>query len=160
MSPRGVHHGHADAVKAAGDLVAAVIELAAGVRSVITTSAARSARRVLVHRDAAAVVDHGDRVVDVDGDVDLVAVAGERLVDRVVDDLVDQMMQAGEPSRPMTSPGRFRTASRPSRTLILSELVIVLGPYPYVRWRRWSRVRPATDRLGEPPDAASFGGSS
>ena len=30
-----------------------------------------------------------------DRDVDLIAVAGQRLVDRVVDDLVDEVMQAG-----------------------------------------------------------------
>ena len=48
---------------------------------------------MLIDRDAAPVVDHGDRIVDVDGDVDLVAVPGQRLVDRVVDDLVDEVMQ-------------------------------------------------------------------
>jgi hypothetical protein len=56
----------------------------------------------------------------VDRDVDLIAEARERLVDRVVDDLVDQVMQAGAPVEPMYMAGRLRTASRPSRTLILS----------------------------------------
>ena len=46
-----------------------------------------------VGRDAAAVVDDRDRVVEVDGDVDLVAIAGQSLVDGVVDDLVDQVVQ-------------------------------------------------------------------
>ena len=75
---------------------------------------------MLIHGDAAAVVDDGHRVVDVDRDVDLIAVAGERLVDRVVDDLVDEVMQAGAPVEPMYIAGRLRTASSPSRTLILS----------------------------------------
>ena len=52
---------------------------------------------VLVHDadgDAAAVVDHRDGVVWVDGDLDAGAVAGERLVDGVVDDLEDEVVQA------------------------------------------------------------------
>ena len=48
---------------------------------------------LVVHGNAAAVVDDGDGVVDVDGDVDAGGVAAERLVDRVVDDLIDQVMQ-------------------------------------------------------------------
>src|SRR5204862_4321351 len=50
-------------------------------------------------RNAAAVVGLGDRVVRVDDDVDDRAVAGERLVDRVVDDLPDQVMQAADTGR-------------------------------------------------------------
>ena len=41
-----------------------------------------------------------DRVVEVDRDVDLGAVAGQRFVDRVVDDFVDEVMQAGRSGRP------------------------------------------------------------
>jgi hypothetical protein len=52
-----------------------------------------AAARVAVHRDAAAVVDHRHRVVDVQRDVDLVAESGQGFVDRVVDDLVDEMME-------------------------------------------------------------------
>src|SRR5436190_24078431 len=46
------------------------------------------------HGDAAPVVHDGHRIVGVDGHLDGVAVTGEGLVDRVVDDLVDQVMQA------------------------------------------------------------------
>ena len=38
-----------------------------------------------------------DRVVEVNRDVDFGAEAGQRFVDRVVDDLVDEMMQSGRP---------------------------------------------------------------
>ena len=50
----------------------------------------------LVHVDgnAAAVVDDGDRVVDVDGDIDVLAETRERFVDGVVDDFVNEMVQA------------------------------------------------------------------
>ena len=49
--------------------------------------------RVHVYRDPATVVGDGDAVVDVDLDVDLVAVAGQRLVDGVVDDFEDQVVE-------------------------------------------------------------------
>ena len=85
-----------------------------------TTSAADLPLVVLVDRNAAAVVDDGHRAVDVNRDVDLVAEAGQRLVDRVVDDLADEVMQPGRSGRADDIAGRLRTASRPSRTLILS----------------------------------------
>ena len=91
----------ADAVEAAGDLVAAAVaELAAGVEDGQDDLDGRLA--LLLHRrdgDAAAVVDDRDRVVRVDRDVDLVAVAGQRLVDRVVDHLVDEVVQATHTGR-------------------------------------------------------------
>ena len=88
-----VHHRHADAVQAARDLVAVVVELAAGVKHGQHDFGRRSSALVTIHRNPAAVVDHGDGVVDVDRDVDLIAMAGQRLVYRVVDDLVDEMME-------------------------------------------------------------------
>jgi hypothetical protein len=48
-------------------------------------------------------------VVDVNGDVDLIAEAGQRLVDRVVDDFVDEMMETRAPVDPMYIAGRLRT---------------------------------------------------
>jgi hypothetical protein len=54
---------------------------------------------VTIHGDSAAVVDHGDGVVDVDGHVDLIAMTRERLVYRVVDDLVNEVMEAGRAGR-------------------------------------------------------------
>ena len=47
-----------------------------------------------VGRNAAAVVDNGDGVVDMDDDVDLFGVAGERFVDGVVDNFIDEVVQA------------------------------------------------------------------
>ncbi len=50
----------------------------------------------LVDRNAAAVVNDGDGVVDVDGDFDVRGVAGQGL-DGVVDDFVDEMMESHFP---------------------------------------------------------------
>ena len=94
-----VHDRDADAVQTAGDLVAVVVELAAGVQHGQHDFRGRPAALVLIDGNAAAVVDDGHRVVDVDRDVDLIAVAGQRLVDRVVDDLVDEVMQARRAGR-------------------------------------------------------------
>ena len=91
----GVDDRDADAVQAAGHLVAAAAELAAGVQHGEHDLGGRLV--VLLHDadgDAAAVVDHGDRVVGVDGDVDAGRVPGERFVDGVVDDLVDEVVEA------------------------------------------------------------------
>ena len=92
---QGVHHGDADAVQAAGHLVAAAAELAAGVQQ---RQRHRHRGELLprsgVGRDAAAVVDDLDAAVGAQREHDAVAVAGERLVDGVVDDLGDQVVQA------------------------------------------------------------------
>ena len=88
-----VDDGDADAVETAGDFVAVVVELAAGVEHGHHDFGRGAAARVLIDGDAAPVVDDGHGVVDVQRDVDLVAEAGERLVDRVVDDFVDEVVQ-------------------------------------------------------------------
>ena len=91
-----VDDGHADAVQSARDLVAAAVaELAAGVQDGQHDLGGR-ALLLLVHvdGDAAAVVGDGHAVVGVQADLDGVAVAGERLVDGVVDDLVDEVVEA------------------------------------------------------------------
>ncbi len=49
---------------------------------------------LLIHRDAAAIVDDGDAAIGVNGDVDGVTVAGHGLVDAVVDDLANEVVQA------------------------------------------------------------------
>ena len=69
--------------------------------------------------DAAAVVADLAAAVGQEGDVDAGAVAGHGLVDRVVDHLVDQVVQAArDPWTRCTCPGRLRTASRPSRIVM------------------------------------------
>ncbi len=53
-----------------------------------------------VHRNAAAIVDHGDGIVDVNRDVDFGAIPGQSFVHRVIDYFVDEMMQARFAGRP------------------------------------------------------------
>ena len=85
----------ADAVQTAGDLVAATAELATGVQH---RQRHRDRGHLLagrgVGRDAAAVVLDPDAAVGLQGQHDPVAVTGQRLVDRVVDDLPDQVVEA------------------------------------------------------------------
>ena len=114
-----VHDRHADAVQTSGDLVAVAAELAAGVQ---LRQNDRECRQSLlgnhVDGDARAGVANGHRVVRMDRHVDQVVAARERLVDRVVDHLVDEVMQAAGARRPDVHPGRRRTGSRPSRTVM------------------------------------------
>ena len=92
---QGVDHRGADAVQATGDLVAAAAELAAGVQlGEHELDGADALGRVHVGGDAAPVVLDADRAVLHQRDVDGVGVAGEGLVDRVVDDLPHEVVQA------------------------------------------------------------------
>ena len=84
----------ADAVQTSRDLVAALVELTAGVEHRQHHFERRFALLlVVVGRNASAVVPDGDGVVLVDRHVDVGAVARQRLVDRVVHDLVNQVVE-------------------------------------------------------------------
>ena len=83
-----------DPVQPARHLVALVVELAAGVEHGHHDLRGRLAAHVPVDRNAAAVVGDRHGVVDVQRHPDGVAVAGERLVDGVVDHLVHEMMES------------------------------------------------------------------
>ena len=91
-----VDHRDADAVQAAGDLVGVLVEFSAGMQLGHDDLGRRDAFALVdVGRDAAAVVAHGAGAVRIERDRHLGGVAGERLVDGVVDDLVDHVVQAG-----------------------------------------------------------------
>lgn len=95
-----VHARHAHAVQAAGHLVAVLVELAAGVQLRHHDFSSAALRLVLVvhlhvGRNPAAVVGHGNRVVGVNRHVDVVAVPGQRFVDRVVEHLEHEVVQTG-----------------------------------------------------------------
>ena len=91
---KGVDDRRAHAVQTAGDLIAPAAEFAARVQDGIDDLQRGLAGLGLnVDGDAAAIVGDGDGVALVDGHNDVLAVSGQRLVDRVVDDLIDQMVQ-------------------------------------------------------------------
>ena len=90
----GVDHGDADAVQTAGDRVRLAVELAARVQHGQRDLDTRLLQLgVQVDREATAVVGDPDAAVGEQHHVDGVAVAGQRLVDRVVDDLPHQVVQ-------------------------------------------------------------------
>ena len=92
---KGVDDGRADAVQAAGDLIAAAAEFAARMQDRIDDLERGAAGLGLnVHGDAAAVIGDGDGVAGVDRHGNVGAVAREGLVDGVVHDLIDEMVQA------------------------------------------------------------------
>ena len=84
-----------DAVQAAGGDVGAATELAAGVQlGDDHLDAGQAGPGLLVGRDAAAVVVDLGRAVGVEGHLDVVGGAGQRLVHAVVDDLPQAVHQA------------------------------------------------------------------
>jgi hypothetical protein len=99
-----VDHAHADAVETAGHLVSAATELPAGVQHGVNHLEGVLAGRVAPHRDPAPVVLDDDRAVRPDRDVDTGRVARHGLVDRVVDDLPDEVVQATQIGGPDVHP--------------------------------------------------------
>ena len=92
---QGVDHAGAHAVEAAGHLIAAAAEFAAGVEDrEHHLQGGQAGLGLDIHGNAPAVVDDGDDVPFSDLDGNLVAVAGQGLVDGVVHDLVHQVVQA------------------------------------------------------------------
>ena len=96
---QGVDDRDADAVEAARHLVAAAAELAAGVEHRVHDLERVLAGRVPPDGHAAAVVLDGHLAVRVDRDDDGRRVAGHRLVDRVVDDLPHEVVEAADVRR-------------------------------------------------------------
>src|SRR5260370_40155176 len=94
---KGGNHRQPDTVGAAGDFVSRRVEFPAGMKRGqydLGRCDFLAVHDHVVNWDTTAVINNGDRVIDVDGDVDLGGETGQRFVDRVVDDFVDQMMQA------------------------------------------------------------------
>ena len=91
-----IHHRHANAVQASGDLVGVVVKLPAGVQHGHDDLRCGPAFfGMFVDRDAATVIRDRDGFVGVNRNRDDAAMTGERLVDRVIDDLENHMVQPG-----------------------------------------------------------------
>ena len=94
----GVDHGGAHAVKSAGDGVGLAAELAAGVEGCHHRLHSRLAGGLVgLYRDAVAVVVDADRAVLLYLYVGPGGAPSHELVDRVVDDLEDQVVEAALP---------------------------------------------------------------
>ena len=105
---QSVDDGRAHAVQAAGDLIAAAAELAAGVEHGIHDLQSRTSGLGLdVHGNTTAVVGDGDGVAGVDGHGNMLTVSGQRLVDGVVHDFIDQVVQTGGGGRADIHTGSF-----------------------------------------------------
>ncbi len=91
-----IDHRNADAMQSAGDLVGILVEFPAGMELRHDDFGGGNAFAFMdVGRNAAAVVAHGAGTVRIEPHEDLFGEAGERLVDGVVDDLIDHVVQAG-----------------------------------------------------------------
>ena len=79
-----------------GNLIAAAAELAAGIEDGENDLERRHvlALGVLLDGNATAVIDDGAGSILIEGYVNLVAKTGKRLIDGVIDNLVDEVMQA------------------------------------------------------------------
>jgi len=83
-------------VESAADLVRGVIKLTAGVQHGHDDLRRRTPLfRVNIDRNATTVVANGNRFVRVDRHRYRVAMAGKRLIDRVIDNLEDHVVKAG-----------------------------------------------------------------
>ena len=98
---QGIDHRDADAMEPARHLVALAAEFAAGVEHGEDHLGGRHVLVLVVDvdRNTTPVVRHLARSIVVQGDLDGRAVAGHGLVDGVVDDLPDQVVEAGRTGR-------------------------------------------------------------
>ena len=92
---QSVDHRHTDAVQATGNLVGTVVEFATGMQHGHDHFGGGAALGVFIGGNTAAIVNHRDSLIGVDGDADLGAIAGQGLIDRVIHHLEHQVMQAG-----------------------------------------------------------------
>ncbi len=127
LQPPGerVDHRGAHAVQPAGDLVPPPAELAARVQHGEDYRDGRDAGLMVdAHWNSAAVVVDADDIAGKNLDVDFIAVSRKRLVDRVVDDLIDQVVQAARARGPDIHARAFADGLHPLENLYLAFVVI------------------------------------
>ena len=91
-----VDDGNADAVQPARHFVGILIEFSAGVQLGHDDLRRRDTLLAMnIRRNPAPVVGDGDRTVGIERHRDARRVAGQRLVDGVIDDFIDHVMEAG-----------------------------------------------------------------
>ena len=155
----------------ARDLVGVLVEFTAGMQVGHDDLGGRHPLLVMnADRDAAAVIGDGARAVGVQGHGDGVAVAGERLVDRVVDDLVDHVVQAGAVigvadihARPLAH--GVEAAQHLDRLRVVGRILAIAAPLPFgqravIGSRRYCRSAAAAPSAPSGSDAGMFAMSS
>ena len=92
---KGVHAGDADSVESSGHFVAVLVELASGMEDGHHyLQCGTMLLRMHSGRDASSVVGDLDGIVGEDGHTDLGAIAGHRLIDTIVNNLINKMMES------------------------------------------------------------------
>ena len=109
-----VHHGDTHTVQTTGNGVAATAELTASVQhGHDNLNSGLVLSGVLIHGNTAAVILYANSTISLDGHVNFGGVAGERFVDRVIYNLVDQVVQTALSGRANVHAGaltnRFQT---------------------------------------------------
>ena len=109
---KGVYYGRSDAMEAAAGLVGGIVEFAAGMEG--RKDETFRAHALLMHsdRDTSAVVGHGCGAILLQGHGDAVTETGEVLIHGVVNDLIDEVVEAfggdGADIHAGTDPDRFQ----------------------------------------------------
>ena len=109
-----VHHRDTHAVQTTGNGVAAATKLTASVQhGHDDLNSGLVLGGVLIHGNTAAIILYANSTISLDGHVNFGGVAGERFVDRVIYDLVDQVVQTALSGRANVHAGalanRFQT---------------------------------------------------
>ena len=95
MRGQGVHTRYTYAVQTSGNLVRTFVELTSGVQYGHNYfQCGFLFLLVIVYRNTTSVVLYGNRIIFVDGHFDVVAITGERFVDRVVHNFINQMVES------------------------------------------------------------------
>jgi hypothetical protein len=115
---KSVHHRAADTVQASGDLVGAAAEFTAGVQGSHYGLQARLAGgRVNINRNTSAIIGYGNQSIFIQGYIYTVTIPGHRFVHRVVQDLVNEVLQSSligaANVHPWPHPDRFQTLQDP-----------------------------------------------
>ena len=96
-----VNHAASHAVETAGDGISTTAKLSTGVKGGENNlNGGHFLDRVLVNRNATTVIGHADSTVWQDDHINQIAVAGKRLIHRVIDDLIDQVVETPGAGRP------------------------------------------------------------
>ena len=130
---KGVDDRRADAVQTAGDLIASAAELAARVQNRKHDLKRALARLLLnIHGDAASVIGHAYNVAVLNINGYAAAIAGKRLVDGVIDDLIHQMVKPRGRGRADVHTRPFSYGLKPFEHLYVARAVFLSYFFVYI----------------------------